>query len=102
MDPADGLFKEELYDLSYSLICLHGTWKRTPSSEDKEAALALAHREVSSKPWLRRLLPDWLRNFVDTPASQPASVQPTSCQLASQSAGDSPGYLPERSGGRSS
>ena len=86
MDPADGLFKKELYDLSYSLICIHGRWKRAPSREDKEAALGLAHCEVSSKPWLRRLLPDWLWNFIDTPASHPASVQPASCQLASRSA----------------
>lgn len=56
MDPADALFKEELYDLSYALQCSQGYWRRAPAKEYSQEALNMACRELSSKPWLYNFL----------------------------------------------
>lgn len=37
-------------------------------AKKKKAGLRMAQREVSKKPGLKPLLPEWLRKFVDTPA----------------------------------
>ena len=47
MDPAES-FEDKLYDLTYTLICVFGEWKRAPSWEAQEAALRLARRKVST------------------------------------------------------
>lgn len=46
MDPTDGLFEQELHDLSYTPLCIYGQWKRVSSAEKKEAPLSW-HRERS-------------------------------------------------------
>lgn len=44
MDPADALFEEELYDLSYTLICYYREWKRALNTDVRKAALRLARQ----------------------------------------------------------
>lgn len=74
MEPADGLFSEELREATYNLLCIHNDWKYTSSIEGKVAALLLVHWEVSLKPCLRKLLPGLPEDFIHTPDSLPVSL----------------------------
>lgn len=67
VDPADALFKEELYDLSYTLRCIQGYWRRAPAREYRQEALNMACRELSSKLWLYDVLSEWAKEFLNIP-----------------------------------
>lgn len=49
MGRAVALFKEELYDLSYTLMCIQGYWRKTPSREHGRQAGV-------TKAWLQNFL----------------------------------------------
>lgn len=67
MHPADALFKEKVYDLSYALQCIQGYWRRAPAKEYSHEALNMACRELSSKPWLYNFLSEWAKEFLNIP-----------------------------------
>ena len=57
MGRAVALFKEELYDLSYTLMCIQGYWRKTPSREHRLVALNMTGRQAGvTKAWLQNFL----------------------------------------------
>ena len=78
---------DELYDLSYTLLCIQGVWRKAHTRECKEAAMRMAHKEVSAKPGLRNMLPGRAKDFLNNPVAQsdsrPASPQNVSPKKAS-------------------
>jgi len=76
MDPAVFSFDLELYELKYTLQCIHCEWRRASARGAKEAALKKAQMEVANKPWLRSLLPEWLGLFSGSPECQPPASDP--------------------------
>ncbi len=53
------------------------------SSQEREEAVTFACQEVFSKPWLRKLLPRGVKDFINTPNSNPASPHSAFNPLAS-------------------
>ena len=63
-------FDIDLFDLEYTLRCLHVECSRTSARRDKEAIFKKAQMEVANMPWLRSSLPEWLRVFSRSPECQ--------------------------------
>ena len=69
MVQAYGLMGYEMYDWKYTPLCIIGCLGRTPNREYSKAALRMAHKEVSPKPWPRNMLPGWAQDILNTPYS---------------------------------
>lgn len=50
----------------YISSCASPVWRRAPFKEYRQEALNMAHREVSSKPWLLNFLFEWATDFLNT------------------------------------
>ena len=58
MDPADSL-----YEVTYNLTCLRNDFRYASSSEEGQSIISMARQEVTSRPWLRELLAEWIEDF---------------------------------------
>lgn len=76
MDPAVFSFHQELYELKHTLECIYRDWKRASPRGAKVDAVNEAQMEVANKPWLRSLLPEWLRLFSSSPKCQSPASDP--------------------------
>ncbi|KAL3047044.1 hypothetical protein OYC64_021300 [Pagothenia borchgrevinki] len=72
MDPSDSL-----YEVTYNLMCLTNDCRFASSREKSQSIISTARQEVTSRPWLSDLLPEWVEDFFGSfevkPVSRPAN-----------------------------